>query len=63
MRPEHDARRSIIREWMSLSRDQRQTPAQARAFAAKAVERHAVRCAGAAPRRVRAWLLPRTGKP
>ena len=33
MKPEHNARRTIIREWMSLPRDKRQTEEQAAAFA------------------------------
>ena len=32
MRPEHAARRAIIREWMSLPSENRQTGAQAAAF-------------------------------
>ena len=46
MRPEHDARRAIIREWMSLPRDKRQTEEQAAAFAIKAIEKHEFRCSG-----------------
>jgi hypothetical protein len=40
MRPEHDARRKIIREWMSLPRDKRATVVQATAFAKKVIENH-----------------------
>ena len=62
MRPEHDARRAIIREWMSLPRDKRQTEEQAAAFSMKAIEKHEFRCSGDRHQRVMAWLLPRTGK-
>jgi hypothetical protein len=30
MKPEHEARRKIIREWMSLPKDKRQTEEQAK---------------------------------
>jgi hypothetical protein len=56
-------RRSIIREWMTLARDKRQTMEQASAFARSAAQRHEL------PRRSRSpytiimgWLSPRTGK-
>ena len=39
MKPEHEARRKIIREWMSLPKDKRQTEEQAAAFAMKVMER------------------------
>src|SRR5437868_4263411 len=39
MKPEHEMRRKIIREWMSLPRDKRQTEEQARPFAKKAMDR------------------------
>ena len=44
MRPEHDARRAVIREWMSLPKEKRKTEEQAAAFAKKAMER--VPCSG-----------------
>jgi hypothetical protein len=62
MKPEHDARRTIIREWMSLPREKRQTEEQAAAFAVKAIEKHRLRCSGDPHQRVMAWLLPRSGK-
>jgi hypothetical protein len=62
MKPEHGPRRAIIREWMSLSRDKRQTAEQAAAFAAKVIETHEFRGNGDRCQRVLAWLLPRTGK-
>jgi len=60
MRPEHGTRRKIIREWMSLPRDKRQTEEQAKPFAKKAMER--IPYSGDPYRRVMSWLLPRTGK-
>jgi hypothetical protein len=62
MRPEHDARRTVIREWMSLPRDKRQTQEQVAAFARKATETHAFTCSGDRYQRIMAWLLPRTAK-
>jgi hypothetical protein len=44
MRPEHEARRKIIREWMSQPKEKRQTKEQAEAFANKVKER--VPCSG-----------------
>jgi hypothetical protein len=62
MKPEHDARRKIIREWMSLPREKRQTAVQASAFAMKAIENHDFRCSGDRLPRIMAWLMPRIGK-
>src|SRR5262249_33331536 len=43
MKPERDVRRKVIREWMSLPRDTRQTQEQAAApFAMKAAETRAI---------------------
>ena len=39
MKPEHETRRKIIREWMSLPKDKRETEEHAIAFATKARER------------------------
>lgn len=61
MRPEHDVRKAIIREWMRLPKDQRQSDKQAEAFAAKVMER--VASVDNPQHRVMQWLLPRTGKP
>jgi hypothetical protein len=61
MKPEHDTRRKIIREWMSLPKDKRQTEEQAKPFAAKATERMPI--GGDGYQRIMAWLLPRIGKP
>ena len=63
MKPEHDVRRTIIREWMSLPQDKRQTEQQAMDFAARAMEKHEFRCSGDPQQRVMAWLLPRCGRP
>jgi hypothetical protein len=63
MRLENVARRAIIREWMSLPREKRQTEEQAAAFALlTAIEKHDVRCSGGRRRRIMAWLMPRIGK-
>jgi hypothetical protein len=62
MKPEHDARRTIIREWMSLPRDKRQSEEQVTAFAVKALERHKLRCSGDPLLRIKTWLLPRSGR-
>ncbi len=60
MMPDHDARRKIIREWMALPKDKRQTEEQAAAFAAKVKER--VSSSDDPQQRIMRWLLPRTGK-
>ena len=61
MMPEHATRRKIIREWMALSTEKRQTEEQARPFAKKAMER--IPTSGDPYRQIMGWLLPRTGKP
>ncbi len=61
MKPEHNERRKIIREWMALPRDKRQTEAQVDAFAQKAMARIAFR-----PdpfQQIVSWVLPRSGRP
>lgn len=56
-------RRSVIREWMALSRDRRQTRAQAVAFARRAAERHPLPRSRRAPFDIiMGWLSPRTGR-
>jgi hypothetical protein len=60
MRPEHETRRKIIREWMSLPKDKRQTQGQANQFAKKAMER--VPSSGDPYRQIMSWLLPRIDK-
>jgi hypothetical protein len=44
MRPEHEERRKIIREWMLQPKEKRQTKEQAEAFAKKVKDR--VPCSG-----------------
>jgi hypothetical protein len=61
MKPEHEARRKIIREWMSLPKDKRQSEEQAKPFAMKAMER--IPSSADPYRQIMRWLLPRIGKP
>jgi hypothetical protein len=61
MKQEHETRRKIIREWMSLPTDKRQTKAQAELFAKKVVER--IPSSGDPYRQIMMWLMPRIGKP
>jgi hypothetical protein len=61
MKPEHETRRKIIREWMALPKDKRQTEEQAKPFAKKAMER--IPSSGDPYRQIMRWLLPRIGKP
>jgi hypothetical protein len=57
-------RRTVIRDWMALTRDKRQTEAQAAGFAAKTLQRNELPRTRRDPYRViMGWLLPRTGKP
>jgi hypothetical protein len=60
MNPEHEERRKIIREWMSLSKDKRQTEEQANAFAQKAKDR--IPSIRDPHKKIMGWLLPRTGR-
>jgi len=56
-------RRKVIREWMALPRDKRQTKDQATAFAMNAAKANDVRGLGADPHgRILAWLSPRIGR-
>jgi hypothetical protein len=60
MKPEHQERRKIIREWMALPQDKRQTEAQVEAFARKAMSRISFR-----PdpyRQIVGWVQPRAGR-
>jgi hypothetical protein len=61
MKPEHETRRKIIREWMSLPKDKRQTEEQAKLFAKKAMEQ--IPSSGDPYRQIMKWLLPRIDKP
>jgi len=57
-------RRTVIREWMSLARDKRQSEEHAVAFARKAAQSHPVPRSRRDPCSViLGWLLPRTGRP
>jgi len=56
-------RRSIIREWMSLTAEKRKSRRQANAFANSALQRHSLPRSRRAPHDiVMSWLLPRTGR-
>ena len=59
---DHAIRRTVIREWMSLSKDKRASREQALAFAEKAQERHTLKEPGSATGRLMGWLLPRVGR-
>jgi hypothetical protein len=61
MKPEHDVRRVIIREWMSLPKERRKTKEQALAFANSAKDR--VPCSGDPFTKITGWLLPRLNRP
>jgi hypothetical protein len=61
MKPEHETRRKLIREWMSLPKDKRATKEQAESFAKKTMER--VPSSADPHRQIMTWVLPRTGKP
>ena len=57
-------RRTIIREWMLLSREKRQSSQQALAFAKAAIQRHNLPRSRLTPSDViMGWLRPRTGRP
>ena len=57
-------RRTVIREWMSLAREKRQSHQQALAFTKAAVERHQLPRSRRMPGdTIMDWLRPRTGRP
>jgi hypothetical protein len=61
---ERKTRRAIIREWMVLAREKRQSGRQALAFAKAAIERHSLPRSRRTPHNViMGWLRPRTGRP
>ena len=60
--PDHDARRTVIREWMALPKNNRRTKDDALSFATKAAERHALKGPGHPSARIMDWLLPRIGR-
>ena len=60
---DHETRRKIIRQWMALPKDKRQTAEQAAAFAKRAVEQSELQHSRRDPyQRVIGWLLPRVGR-
>jgi hypothetical protein len=60
---DHETRRKVIRQWMSLPKDKRQTSEQAAEFAKKAAEQNELQASRRDPyQRVMGWLLPRTGR-
>jgi hypothetical protein len=60
---DQETRRKIIRQWMSLPKDKRQTTEQATAFARKAVEENKLQHSRRDPyQRITSWLLPRVGR-
>ena len=59
-----DVRRTIIREWMLLARDKRQSQQQAAVFANEALQRHRLPRSRRTPQAViMGWLRPRAGRP
>jgi hypothetical protein len=59
-----ELRRAVIREWMALTREKRQSPQQALAFAKAALQRHSLPRNRRAPHEIiMGWLRPRTGRP
>ncbi len=60
---EHETRRKIIRQWMALPKDKRQTTEQAAAFAKQAAQQNELQHGRRDPiQRVMGWLLPRVGR-
>jgi hypothetical protein len=60
---DHETRRKVIRQWMSLPKDKRHSTEQAAEFAKKTVEQNEFQASRRDPyERVMGWLLPRTGK-
>jgi hypothetical protein len=60
---DHETRRKIIRQWMSLPNEKRQTLEQAADFARKAIEQNELHPSRRGPyERVVGWLLPRTSR-
>jgi hypothetical protein len=60
---DHETRRKIIRQWMALPKDKRQTGEQAAAFAKKAMEQNELQSGRRDPlERIMAWLSARVGK-
>jgi hypothetical protein len=63
MMEDHETRRKIIRQWMPLPKDKRQTAEQAATFAKKAVQENELPPDRRDPyQRTMGWLLPRVGR-
>jgi hypothetical protein len=61
---DHETRRKIIRQWMALPENQRQTAEQVAAFAKKAAQQNELHRSRRDPYdRILGWLLPRAGRP
>ena len=60
---DHETRRKLIREWMALPKDQRQTEEQVAAFAKTAAQQNEFHRSRRDPyQKLVGWLLPRAGK-
>jgi hypothetical protein len=60
---DHETRRKIIRQWMALPKDKRQTAEQAAVFAKRAAEQNEFQRSRQDPYgRIVGWLLPRVGR-
>jgi hypothetical protein len=68
---DHNIRRKLIREWMTLPKDKRQTEDQVTAFAKKAIDQNEFHRSRRDPQqefrrdpyqKVIGWLLPRAAK-
>jgi hypothetical protein len=68
---DHETRRKIIREWMALPKDKRQTEEQVVAFAKKAAQQNEFHRSRRDPhqefrrdpyQKLMGWLLPRAGR-
>jgi len=60
---DHETRRKIIREWMALPKEKRQTEEQVAAFAKKAAQQNEFHRSRRDPyQKLMGWLLPRAGK-
>jgi hypothetical protein len=71
MQEDHETRRKIIRQWMALPKDKRQTEEQVVGFAKKAIEQNAFHRSRRDPdykfrrdpyQKVMGWLMPRASK-
>jgi hypothetical protein len=60
---EPKVRRAVIREWMALAQQKRQSREQASAFAQAALQQHSLPRSRRTPHEViMGWLRPRTGR-